>query len=88
MCGRCTFSFSLSVPGSRGRVDVARTLEVDVFLNGNEVGCELPHVLSVIDDADHGVPAGEEIPVRRVTRKMSASKLLKSSIFYSFLQTV
>lgn len=62
--GHRTFSFCLSFPRSGGCIDVPGTLEVDIFLHSNEVGCKLPHILSVIDDADHRVSAREEIPVR------------------------
>lgn len=69
MRGYCTFSFHLSFPWTGGSIDVTGALEVDVFFHSDEVGCKLPHILSVIDDADHRVATREKIPVRRVTQE-------------------
>lgn len=69
MCVHCTFLCHLSFPWSRGSVDVPRALEVDVFLHSDEVGRKLPHILSVIDYADHRVTTREKIPVMRIMQK-------------------
>uniref|UniRef100_A0A6B0VDV2 Putative secreted protein n=1 Tax=Ixodes ricinus TaxID=34613 RepID=A0A6B0VDV2_IXORI len=47
---------------SRGSVDVSRVLEEEVGLDGHQVGCVAPHVLPVVDDAHHRVPAWEQRP--------------------------
>ena len=44
----------------RRGVDIARVLEEDVRLDVNEVGRVIPHVLSVVDDANHVVAAREQ----------------------------
>ena len=54
----------LGFPGAWGGVDVAGALEVDVLLHSDKVGCKLPHVLAVVDDAHHGVPAREEVAAK------------------------
>lgn len=76
MCGHCTFSFRLSFPWTGGSIDVPGALEVDVFFHSDEVGCKLPHILSVIDDADHRVATREKIPVRRVKTLAKLQQLL------------
>jgi len=64
----CTFLGHLSFPWPGGGVDVPDSLEVDVLLHRDEVRGELPHVLPVVDDGDHGFAAREEVPVGGETR--------------------
>ena len=72
MCESVTFPGHLRFPRSGGSIDIPCALEVDVFLHSDEVWCELPHVLSVIDYAHHGIPTWEKVPVRKEMHKAGA----------------
>lgn len=74
-----TFLGHLSFPRSGGSVDVPCALEVDVFLHSDEVRCKLPHVLSVVDDAHHGVPTREKVPVGKTDRRLRNVVMLLTS---------
>lgn len=60
----CRFSGHLGLSWARRGVDVACALEVDVFLNCDEVGGKFPHVFSIVYNAHHRVSAREQISTR------------------------
>lgn len=47
---------------SRWSIYVARVLEEVVRLHLDQVGGHIPHVLPVVNDADHGITTGEQCP--------------------------
>lgn len=61
----CTFFCQLGFSGPGWGIDVTRSFEVDIFFHCNEVRSKLPHILSIVNDAHHGIATWEQIPTGR-----------------------
>lgn len=57
----CTFFGLLRLPWPGRGIDVPSSFEVDVFFHCDEVRGKLPHVLSIVDNANHGVTTREQV---------------------------